>query len=581
MECLDLLADQGAKPAVRPTTASSPFKIGLLCDSQAVSKYVFDLATWIRSQPNLSVALIIHQNVQAEWNATVRGRLGKLVQTISRNGFFSVFSKALFHLVTAIEGAFLKRTRHKDHTRAFDLSSLVSESITIEPIVSQSGLVYRFSASDVQRVKDLNCDVLIRCGRGNILRGDILHAARHGILSFHHADNRINRGGPPGFWEVYKRQDTTGFTIQRLTEELDGGVVFMRGHFQTKFCYLLNQASLLERSNRFLNAVIQDTASRGELPPPLPSLPYSEQLFRSPHAGQTLLYSLRLLARLVPKIFGTLAGYRLRWHVAFLRSDWRNAVLWRAIELQNPPWHFLADPFVISRNGKDYCFVEDFDYRTERGSIAVYELAKRGGVRIGTALAEDFHLSFPFLFEYQGDLFMCPESSEVKEIRIYRCVEFPLRWKLETVTMRNVNAVDSLIFEKDGQWWLLTNIDPVGTRMGNDRCELFAFHATSPFGEWVAHPLNPIVVDASCAGNGGLLVEAGQILRVSQAQGFDFYGRQLLINEVVELTPQTYRETGVCKITPTFKRGIAGTHHLHSNGSVTVFDYVRRSRITK
>ncbi len=49
-------------------------------------------------------------------------------------------------------------------------------------------------------MKDLNCDVLIRCGKG-ILRGDILYAARHGILSFHHADNRINRGGPPGFWE--------------------------------------------------------------------------------------------------------------------------------------------------------------------------------------------------------------------------------------------------------------------------------------------------------------------------------------------------------------------------------------------
>jgi hypothetical protein len=420
--------------------------------------------------------------------------------------------------------------------------------------------------------------VLIRCGRG-ILRGDILNAARHGILSFHHADNRINRGGPPGFWEVYKRQDTTGFTIQRLTEELDGGVVFMRGHFPTRFCYQLNQASLFERSNYFLKAVIQDSASRGGLPPALPSLPYSEQLFRSPHAGQTLLYSLRLLARLVPKMFEALTSYRLRWHVAFLRSDWSNAVLWRASELKNPPLHFLADPFVISRNGKDYCFVEDFDYETDRGGIAVYELARNGGVRIGTALAEDFHLSFPFLFEYQGELFMCPESSAAKDIRIYKCVEFPLRWKLEAVTMRNVNAVDSVIFEKDGLWWLLTNIDPLGT--GDYRAELFAFHATSPFGEWVAHPLNPVLVDAACAGNAGLIVEGGRIFRVSQGQGFDFYGRQSLINELVELTPQAYRETCIARITPTFKRGVAGTHHLHSNGSVTVFDYVRRSWIKK
>ncbi len=578
MESLDPSTDQEPKPAVTPTTASSAFKVGLLCDSTAVSKYVYDLATWIVSQPNLSVVLIIHKNVQAEWNTTLRGRLGKLIQTTTRNGFFSAFSKVLFRLLTAIEEALLKLTRHKDHTRVFDIASVVSESITIEPIVSKSGLVYRFSASDLQRVKGLNCDVLIRCGRG-ILRGDILRAARHGILSFHHGDNRINRGGPPGFWEVYRRQDTTGFTIQRLTEELDGGVVFMRGHFQTKFCYQLNQATLLERSNYFMKGIIQDSALRDSLPPALPSLPYSEQLFRSPHAGQTLLYSLRLLARLVPKVFEALTSYRLRWHVAFLRSDWRSAVLWRATELKNPPLHFLADPFVISRNGKDYCFVEDFDYGTQRGSIAVYELAKNGGVRIGTALAEDFHLSFPFLFEYQGELFMCPESSAAKEIRIYKCVEFPLRWKLEAVTMQNVKAVDSVIFEQHGRWWLLTNIDPLGT--GEYRSELFAFHAPSPFGKWVAHPLNPILVDAACAGNAGLLVEPAQIFRVSQGQGFDFYGRQAQINEVVELTPHSYREAAVARITPTFKRGVAGVHHLHSNGSVTVFDYVRRSRITK
>ena len=50
----------------------------------------------------------------------------------------------------------------------------------------------------------------------------------------------------------------------------------------------------------------------------------------------------------------------------------------RRIELKNWPFHYLADPFVICRNNKNYCFVEDFNYLSRRGSIAVYELTDSG-----------------------------------------------------------------------------------------------------------------------------------------------------------------------------------------------------------
>ena len=33
-------------------------------------------------------------------------------------------------------------------------------------------------------------------------------------------------------------------------------------------------------------------------------------------------------------------------------------------------------------------------------------------------LHEPFHLSFPYLFEHDGALFMCPETSENRDIRI-------------------------------------------------------------------------------------------------------------------------------------------------------------------
>ena len=64
---------------------------------------------------------------------------------------------------------------------------------------------------------DEDIDVLIRFN-SNILRGDILNCTRFGILSFHTGDNRVVRGGPAGFWEVFNNEDTSGFILQILTQ---------------------------------------------------------------------------------------------------------------------------------------------------------------------------------------------------------------------------------------------------------------------------------------------------------------------------------------------------------------------------
>ena len=58
-----------------------------------------------------------------------------------------------------------------------------------------------------------------------------------GIFSFHHGDNDFYRGGPPGFWEVYNQEPSTGFIIQRINEVLDNGDVIFKGNIPTSFFY--------------------------------------------------------------------------------------------------------------------------------------------------------------------------------------------------------------------------------------------------------------------------------------------------------------------------------------------------------
>ena len=90
--------------------------------------------------------------------------------------------------------------------------------------------------------------------------------------------------------------------------------------------------------------------------------------------------------------------------------------------------------------------------------------------------------------------------------------------------------------------------------------------------------MNPIFVDSVKARMGGILFDNGIVYRVSQQQGFDMYGKSCAINRISHLSKSHYEENMVFKIEPNFFNRLKGTHHLHSNGKVTVFDYVEKVR---
>jgi len=81
--------------------------------------------------------------------------------------------------------------------------------------------------SDVIARVASDADVAIRFGFG-LLKGDILTAVEHGVLSFHPADIRKYRGqGPEQIF--YNGDDRGGVTLQRLTDDIDAGEVVTYG----------------------------------------------------------------------------------------------------------------------------------------------------------------------------------------------------------------------------------------------------------------------------------------------------------------------------------------------------------------
>lgn len=76
----------------------------------------------------------------------------------------------------------------------------------------------------IKRIKEKKIDVLIRRGF-EIIRGNILNATKHGVISYHHGDLRKYRGTKAPAAAFIKGEDYLIVTIQKLDDKLDGGKI--------------------------------------------------------------------------------------------------------------------------------------------------------------------------------------------------------------------------------------------------------------------------------------------------------------------------------------------------------------------
>jgi hypothetical protein len=171
---------------------------------------------------------------------------------------------------------------------------------------------------------------------------------------------------------------------------------------------------------------------------------------------------------------------------------------------------------------------------------------------------------------------MMPESAQNATVELYRCVDFPLRWKLEKVLLRDVRLVDATLHRGAGRWWMFANAAPGASRMFDD--ELHLFHAERLTGEWQPHARNPVKSDARCARPAGRLYwRDGALYRPAQIC-VPRYGAGLSINRVLQLTPQAYAEREVARVLPDAGGGIIGLHTVNRAGPLTVLDAFARRR---
>lgn len=242
------------------------------------------------------------------------------------------------------------------------------------------------------------------------------------------------------------------------------------------------------------------------------------------------------------------------------------------------PFTFLADPFGLWRDGMLHIFAEAYDYRGRHGIIDVLRLdAELRLIDRRTCLAEPWHLSYPCVFEADGETWLLPEAFRTGCVMLYRSVGFPDRWEPAARIVLDAAPVDATPFRHDGLWWLA--YAPGGGKAARQGRLHFAF-AERLVGPWRSHPGNPVRVDRSGARPGGSAMMAGGTLVLPVQDCARTYGAALRPLFIHRLTTAVFEaEAGPPLDHPASAGAFRdGLHTLSACGEVSLIDVKRIDR---
>nr|WP_246275467.1 hypothetical protein [Brasilonema bromeliae] len=218
---------------------------------------------------------------------------------------------------------------------------------------------------------------------------------------------------------------------------------------------------------------------------------------------------------------------------------------------------------MIKADSTWFMFFEVLNQQTRRGEIGLATSKDTKNWKYEQiVLAEPFHLSYPYVFEWMNEYYMIPETHQANSIRLYKASKFPTEWSFVGNLSSGASFLDASIFRHADKWWLFTETNP---QHKFDTLRLY--YADELLGSWIEHPKSPIITgNAHIARPGGRVVVINdKIIRYTQDCQPD-YGTQLRAFEITELTTTSYQEREIEQNLVLKPTGVgwngAGMHHI-------------------
>tara|TARA_R110000850_G_scaffold80947_2_gene174031 strand:- start:22522 stop:23451 length:930 start_codon:yes stop_codon:yes gene_type:complete len=268
--------------------------------------------------------------------------------------------------------------------------------------------------------------------------------------------------------------------------------------------------------------------------------------------GTRLKYRLKRSSYQFKKVSWSIGLYTTTEDFQF--KKWKKSLnfYWFSIKTKHPYTHVsgFADPFLVAQKGKLFLFYEAIV--NKKGEIWSAEIIGNKLKEVQSAIIEPFHLSYPNVFEDNGDFYMIPESSEDKTVRLYKSLEFPLKWELKKVLHSGSRFVDTNFLKIENiYYWFTFDLDLNLTRL---------FYSDTISSEWIEHKGSPIVSNRNA---GNFIFSNNEIFRPVQISK-RHYGEGVNLLKIVELNKEKYEENQYIVPFLSSEKGfnLDGTHHI-------------------
>ena len=304
---------------------------------------------------------------------------------------------------------------------------------------------------------------------------------------------------------------------------------------------------------------------------------YYNKLYKHPNIFYVFKYLVYFYGTLFKKIFQFFLSklFKIRfykWSLFIGKGGFLNSTLYRVKSVEMPKGEYWADPFIHKFNNELYVFFENFSYKENKGKISCGKIINSKVVNVVDVLNLKYHLSFPFLFEEEGSLFMIPETNQNKRLEIYKCLDFPKKWELYSTAFEGEIIADSHVYKENDNLWLFVNkapnsILPIDNELYIYKIDSLKLNTITP------HSQNPVIIDSRVARNaGGVFEYNGIYYRPSQANIEGVYGRNLNINEIKKINIDEYEEKTSIVVKPNFLDNIRSVHHVTQSEEYFIID---------
>lgn len=549
-----------------PMSGGKIVRVGIMCNSATVEKWKAETLKKLLEVNGVEISVFII-NDQTDQPATLLDK----IRLLSSNSLFFAYEQL---------------TKKKLNSNEFvDVLSMFSQTAQIrcKPVKKEND-IQTLSEEDIVTIERYDLDVILQFGFKKIC-DKILDIPRYGVWVFQHDTERYSTG-PSCFWETYNGQAITETALLRLTKSFDRVVVLRKGYYSTvNNSYVQNKDKISFLSTDWAACVCKDIISGEDISYlDVRNAKAETPIYCIPNNWQMIGYLKRIIFNSLVKLFKKLFISEM-WNIGivnepisvFLERNNKPDVQWFPVPSKGC---YRADPFaLIDDTRRLILLVEEFDYESGKGYILSFEgiNLEKGKVSfkspiISKSIVEsNIHMSYPYLIEYQGEVYCIPETSSAREVSIYKAVKLPDKWEKVCTIIKGFALVDCTIFLYDGYWWLF------GTdRESDPQSKLCIWYSSDLFGQWMAHLANPVKDDVRSSRSAGTpFIYKGQLYRPAQDCS-KIYGGQVAINKITKLTISAFEEETVLGIEP-YKDSCYphGLHTISAAGDKTIIDSKR------